>query len=109
MPVSCTLNQKGEAVKTETKVFIVAQLLDILVSIIGICFVGTVEIGFISGFLLPYGWGITLFVKFLTILFICLVLEKADFGTKLVWFIPGICIAVVVWNIVAIAITILNR
>lgn len=93
----CTL--KEDFMKPETKVFIAAQLLDIATTLLGIIFLGHGEWGLITLAFLPLGWPVAILVKVFTITGVAYILQRFERKSKFVWIIPGISIAVLIWNI----------
>lgn len=88
--------------KTITKLFLVFQLLDVLISAVaiqsGIAYEGN-PIGFT--------WN-AIIIKLLITNLVCFTLEKINFS-RLIWIIPGISGLVVWWNCLVIGIELLAK
>lgn len=79
--------------KLITKLFVLAQELDILTTLYGIYFLNCKELN-------PLGLEMGLALKLVGVIIVCFILEKVDVWPPLIWLVPVIPFITVLWNII---------
>lgn len=92
-------------IKPLTASFVIAEVLDLSITTVGISLVSAVSEAWKTALWLEdiLGWNQLLFVKLLVTICVAVVLQLVPFKTRLIWLIPTVASLPVIWNVLVIA------